>query len=338
MTVKLGRIFSGIQPSAAAPHLGNYIGAIKPWTQYQHITPLKPILSVVDLHALTNPSLTPSKLRENIFQMTASLLACGLDPQKCVIFQQSMVPHHSELSWILTCGCTLNRLQSLHAWREKLKKLGKGAGLPLGVLMYPVLMASDILLYQTNTVPVGEDQVQHIELARDIASGFNQKFNSHVFNIPEKLIQEESNRIKSLRDPLAKMSKSDDNQFSYVTILDEPDQIQAKVKKAVTDSNPVLTFDSEARPGVSNLINILASLKNLSISDSLQEIESMNTLQLKNLVSDTIVEHLSPIRKEHQRLMNDKAYLCTLLEDGRKEAAEIAERTLKIVKQTIGLI
>ena len=338
MNAKLGRIFSGIQPSAGVPHLGNYIGAIKPWVHYQDTAPLKPILSVVDLHALTNPKLNPEILRDNIFQMTASLLACGLDPNKCIIFQQSTVPHHTELSWILTCCSTLQRVQAINTWREKVKLLGKEKGAPLGVLVYPLLMAADILLYKTDTIPVGDDQSQNIELTRELATTFNRRFNCNVMKVPEKLVQTESNRIKSLRDPTSKMSKSDDTQGSSVTILDCQDLIRAKIKKAVTDSNPVLSFDPEKRPGVSNLIGIYAAMKNISKSDALTEVESMDTSQLKNAVSDVIIEALGPIRSEHSRLMESKEYLTQVLNNGKNSATEIADETLIEVKKAIGVL
>lgn len=338
MAAKLGRIFSGIQPSAGVPHLGNYIGAIKPWVKYQDTASVKPILSVVDLHALTNPHLSPENLRENTLQMTASLLACGLDPKKCIIFQQSAVPHHSELAWILICCSTLDRVQRLHAWREKLKTLGKNKGAPLGVLMYPLLMAADILLYRANSVPVGEDQTQHIELTRELALYFNSRYKCSVMTIPEKIINEESNRIKSLRDPTSKMSKSEENEASFVTILDSPETIQAKFKKAVTDSNPVLTFDPETRPGKANLINIYASMQDLPVSEAMKDVQNFNTVQLKTRTSEIVIEKFEKIRLRHEELMQNRDYLNQVLTDGKLAAFEIADTTLKDIKIAVGVL
>ncbi|XP_033730275.1 tryptophan--tRNA ligase, mitochondrial-like isoform X2 [Pecten maximus] len=324
------RVFSGIQPTGI-PHIGNYFGAIKNWIKLQD-TNDSVIYSIVDLHSVTVPQ-DPTTLRENILSMTACLLACGIDPDRGILFQQSQVPYHTELAWILGCNCTLSRLDHLPTWKEK------SAGMKdamLGLYTYPVLQAADILLYKGTRVPVGEDQTCHIELARALAKIFNNRF-GHYFPLPEVLLTE-APRIKSLRHPDKKMSKSEANPKSRIDLTDSPDEIRQKVKKAVIDSEPKITYDIDNRPGLANLIGLECAITDKSPSQVCEENCNVMSGQYKLKVADLIVEELTPIRLQMERLLSDRQHLSSILEKGRDKAMEIAEPNIAEVKSLVGFL
>ncbi|CAG2249330.1 WARS [Mytilus edulis] len=303
------RVLSGIQPTGI-PHIGNYLGAIKNWVQLQDQFD-DVLYTIVDLHALTVPN-DPKTLRENIYKMAASLLACGIDTNKSILFQQSQVPHHTDLAWLLGCICTLPRLQHLPQWKEK-SKTSENPG--IGLFTYPILQAADILIYRATHVPVGEDQIHHLELTRDLAKIFNNKFN---FNFPRpKDIMGEGPRIKSLRNPSAKMSKSDVNPKNSI---------------------PGISYDPESRPGISNLLQIHAAFTNETVENVCEQCKSLNKVQYKTKLSDIIVESLGPIRQETERLLSDRHNLDTILGKGKEKAAIITENTWKEVQKSVGLL
>ncbi|KYN32395.1 Tryptophanyl-tRNA synthetase, mitochondrial [Trachymyrmex septentrionalis] len=301
------RIFSGIQPTGSV-HLGNYFGAIQRWVELQNSSGAI-LCSIADLHSITLPQ-NPQKLRENTLLMTATLIACGIDYKRSILFQQSKVPMHTELCWILGSITTMARLAHLPQFKEKSESL---KNVPLGLYIYPVLQAADILLYKQAThVPVGQDQAQHIQLAQDLVQIFNRQF-GQTFPVPHTLINGPSQRIKSLRDPAKKMSKSHTDSKSKLNLLDEPDELLEKVKKAVTDFTSEVTYDSEKRPGIANLINIHSLFTGQTTQEICEEAVGLNTGQ-----------KLSPIRKDILRLTREPAYLDEVLKEGTERATELA--------------
>ena len=330
------RTFSGIQPTGTL-HLGNYFGAVQQWVKEVNSSteaPEQRIFCVVDLHAITMPQ-KPEELKKNIQLMSASLIGCGLDPDKCVVFEQSKVKQHTELSWILGCFSTLPSLQRLSQYKDKSRGMSE---VPLGLFIYPVLQAADILLYKAENVPVGEDNLQNVEFTRRLARSFNHRFNQDVFPIPSAVLVEEeaSRRIKSLRHPSKKMSKSDTNQKSCLYILDEPDVIRNKITKSVTDSISQVTFDPEERPGVSNLVCIHSRITNKDPSTIVGEVEHLDTGQYKQLLVDVVVEYFKPIREETVRLLKNRDHLDAVLKRGSDRAESIAIETMDQVKKVIG--
>ncbi|XP_033325975.2 tryptophanyl-tRNA synthetase, mitochondrial [Megalopta genalis] len=324
------RIFSGIQPTGDI-HIGNYLGAIKKWVELQY-NEKNVIWSVVDMHAITLPQ-DRKELHNNIMRMTATLLACGIDPKKSILFQQSAVPMHAELYWVLGCITTLARLAHLPQFKEKSQTV---KFVPLGLYVYPVLQAADILLYRATHVPCGEDQIQHIELAQELAVSFNNKIGK-IFCVPHALINEDaSHRIRSLRDPMKKMSKSDQSPKSRINILDEPSILKEKVKKAVTDFTSEITYEPNERPGVANLITIHSMFTGQTSDEICLEMQGLNTAQYKLLLADLIIEKLSPIREEFSRLIKEPVYLSEVLKDGKERATEIAEETWQQVRDKVG--
>ncbi|ELU14621.1 hypothetical protein CAPTEDRAFT_211057 [Capitella teleta] len=323
------RIFSGIQPTGV-PHIGNYFGAIKPWVEMQERYG-NIILSVVDLHSITVPH-QPRTLRQNIRSMVACLLACGIDPDRTILFQQSSVHQHAELAWVLGCLTTMPRLQHLPQWKQKSESMKE---VPLGLFTYPVLQAADILLYKATDVPVGDDQVKHIELARVLARTFNAKF-GYTFPEPTARVGEYK-RLKSLRNPMNKMSKSDPDPKSRIDLNDSPEDIRNKFKKAVSDSTPMMTYDPELRPGVSNLIDIEAAFRDAFSEEITEEVMFLDTLALKTRVAEVVVQQLETIRKEFVRIDTDKGYVEEVLKKGQMKATEIAEETYAQVKAYVGL-
>ncbi|XP_078039932.1 tryptophanyl-tRNA synthetase, mitochondrial [Augochlora pura] len=324
------RIFSGIQPTGDV-HIGNYLGAIKKWVEMQY-TEENVIWSVVDMHAITLPQ-DRIKLYNNIMKMTATLLACGIDPKKSILFQQSAVPMHAELCWVLGCITTLARLAHLPQFKEKSQMV---KFVPLGLYVYPVLQAADILLYKATHVPCGKDQIQHIELAQELATSFNNKIGK-IFCVPHALINEDaSQRIKSLRDPMKKMSKSSQSPKGTINILDKPNVLKEKIKKAITDFTSEITYDPNERPGVANLITIHSMFTGKTSDEICFEMQGLNTAQYKLLLADLIIEKLSPIREEFSRLMKEPAYLSEVLKDGKERATEIAEETWQQVRDKVG--
>jgi len=326
---KKKRVLSGIQPSG---HLciSNHIGAIKNWVKLQDDYDC--VYLIVDLHSLT-VSQVPSELRQRCYSYIAQYLACGIDPDKSLIVVQSHIPEHAELTWILNTMTYLGELNRMTQFKEKSKK---EKNINLGLYTYPVLMASDILLYQADLVPVGADQKQHLELSRDIAHRFNSRY-SPTFTIPEPFIPKQGGRIMSLQDPDSKMSKSDENPNNYIALLDEPSIILKKIKRAVTDSNTEIKYD-KARVGLYNLINIYSAYSGHSPSS----IENMYIGKMysdfKNDLGELIIESLKPIQDEYSRIYNDKAYLDDLLSEGTIKARHFASRTLEKVYRKIGLI
>ena len=295
-------IFSGVAPSGNI-HIGNYLGAIKQWVELQNIGEYQNIFCVVDEHAITVPQ-EPEKLRSKILEVFILYLALGIDPEKSIIFVQSSVPEHSELNWILSTITPVGELERMTQFKDKSKKQ---KSVLAGLLNYPVLMAADILLYKTNLVPVGEDQLQHIEIARAIAKKFNSAFGG-TFPIPEPLLNKEGKRIMGLDDPAKKMSKSAENPNNYIALLDSPETIREKIKSAVTDSGSEIKYDAENKPAISNLLLIYSLFSGLpadrqgkSIPILEKEYAGKNYSIFKHDLAETIIESLSPIQKEISR-------------------------------------
>ena len=319
--------FSGIQPSGNL-HIGNYIGALSQWARVQNETDA--IFCVVDLHAITVPQ-DPKTLKEKVVEMAALYIAAGIDPKKAHIFVQSENPDHTELTWILNCIAPFGQLERMTQWKEKSQKHEENAGL----FDYPVLMASDILLYQTDEVPVGEDQKQHVELTRDLAEKFNKHF-GEVFKLPIPVIQKETARIMSLQDPTSKMSKSDSNPLATVNLLDSEELIREKIKKAVTDSGSHISKD-EGSAAISNLLTIYSCFKNQSLTDSINELDGKSYSEFKTLLADTLVKKLSEIQKKYHGLRSDETALRKILDEGKEYAISKSSVTLSKVKELVGL-
>ena len=327
--VKKKVIFSGIQPTGTLT-LGNYIGAIRNWKLLEDDYDC--IYSVVDMHAITVRQ-DAAGLRRNCVQLLALYLAAGLDPKKSLIYFQSHVPQHAELSWILGCYTYIGELQRMTQYKDKSQK--NETNLNAGLFTYPVLMAADILLYQTNLVPIGSDQKQHLELARDIAIRFNNLY-SDTFTVPDGYFPKVGARIMSLSDPTAKMSKSD-NEDSYIAILDEPDVIRRKFKRAVTDSEAEVRFDVENKPGVSNLMIILSALTGTALEAVESTYASVGYGKFKGDVAEAVADALAPIQAEYKRLMADKSYLQQVMKASAERAAHAAELTMRKVRRKVGL-
>ncbi|XP_017768039.1 PREDICTED: tryptophan--tRNA ligase, mitochondrial [Nicrophorus vespilloides] len=325
------KVFSGIQPTGAV-HLGNYLGAIKQWTKLQDDNE-DMTLSVVDLHSITLPQ-NPKTLSKNILEMTSTLLACGIDPDKTILFQQSAVQEHTELCWQLGCISTMARLAHLPQYKEKSENL---KDIPLGLFVYPVLQAADILIYKATHVPVGEDQLQHLQLSQDLARMFNNRF-GETFPIPHSIISNAGNaRLKSLRDPLKKMSKSDADPKSRICLLDSTDEIVNKIKKAVTDFTSEVSYDPENRPGVSNLITIHSILSGKSVEQILNESRGLDTGKYKLSVAEDVSAYIKPIREQIENYMRDPQYIVEVLKGGADRARETASRTASEVRRKLGM-
>ncbi|XP_033473116.1 tryptophan--tRNA ligase, mitochondrial [Epinephelus lanceolatus] len=323
-----GRVFSGIQPTGV-PHLGNYLGALENWVSLQDQYP-SVLYSIVDLHSITQPQ-DPARLRSNILDMAASLLACGIDPERAILFQQSQVSEHAELSWILGCLTSMPRLRHLPQWKMKSKQKNEGS---VGLYTYPVLQAADILLYKSTHVPVGEDQVQHLELVQDLVRIFNNHYGD-LFPEPSALLSS-TRKVKSLRDPSVKMSKSDPRARATITITDSPDDIALKIRRAVTDFTSEVTFDPETRPGVSNLVTIHSAMARISVDEAVSQAKGMDTGVYKKLVTEAVIQRLTPIREEIERLRSDPAHLEGVLAQGTCRARELAAPVLREVRQRVG--
>lgn len=327
------RVLSGIQPTGNY-HLGNYLGAIRNWVEGQ--SEYENYLFVADLHAITVPH-DPKMLAADTYTLVALYLACGLDLNYSTIFVQSHVPAHSELTWLLNCITPLNWLQDMIQFREKAVKQGENVS--AGLLDYPVLMAADILLYQADKVPVGEDQKQHLELTRDIAARFNHQFASPkqpILKLPDPLIRAEGARVMSLADGSRKMSKSDPSDLSRINLLDTPEQIQYKIKRCKTDPMRGLTFDDSERPECNNLLNIYMLLSGKTKQEVATECQDMGWGQFKPLLTQTTIAALKPIQEKYQAVMDDKGYLESVLRNGREKAEAIANDTLSKVKAALG--
>ena len=320
------RIFSGIKPSGELT-LGSYIGAIKNWVALQDAYDC--LYCIVDMHAITVRQ-NPADLRRRTLEQLAQYIACGLDPEKNIIYIQSHVPAHAELSWVLGCYTMFGELSRMTQFKDKSRK--NADNINAGLFTYPVLMAADILLYQTDLVPVGEDQKQHVEIARDIAGRFNQVY-SPTFVLPEPFIPKTGARIMSLQDPEKKMSKSDPEELF---MLDDPDTIRRKIKRAVTDSETEIRFDPEKKPGVSNLLSIISALSGEAPDAVAASLDGQGYGALKSRTADCVIAALEPLQAEFKRLIADKEYLLKVLNTNAERAAYLAAKTLRKVQKKVG--
>jgi len=323
------RIFSGIKPSGDL-HLGNYLGAIKNWVKLQD--EYDSIFCVVDMHAITVPQ-EPEMLRKRTIEIAKIYLACGIDPQKCSIFIQSHIPEHAELAWILNTITKIPELEKMTQFKDKSAKNGRESA-SVGLFDYPVLMASDILLYNTQLVPVGEDQLQHIELARTLAKRFNKRFGDTFF-APEAYIQKEGMRIMALDNPNKKMSKSSQTENSYISLSDNADIVRRKVKKAVTDSGSEIVYSDE-KPALKNLINIYSLLENKMPKEMEKTFTGKKYADFKTELAEVIIKFLQPFQKRMMDLSDNK--VLKILEDGAKKTRPLAKKKLEEVKKKIGFV
>ena len=329
------KIFSGVQPTGNL-HLGNYLGAIKNFVKLNNEDQNECVFCVVDLHAITVAQ-DPKKLKENIYETVATFIASGINPEKSIIFNQSKVSAHSETAWILSCVARMGWLNRMTQFKEKAGKDKEKAS--IGLYSYPVLMAADILLYDTTHVPVGDDQKQHLELCRDIAQKFNNDFNvGDFFKLPEPLIQKEFSRIMSLRDGTKKMSKSELSDLSRINLTDDKDQIVNKIKKAKTDPLPMPSSleDLNNRPEAKNLIGIYSSLNDFTLEKTVKEFSEKNFSDFKKILSDVCVEKIEPISNKIKKLLNEKNYIDKILSEGSKKAEDIASKKIKNIKEIVG--
>ncbi len=326
------RVLSCIQPSGQLT-LGNYLGALKNFVAMEKSGEYDCIYAVADLHAITVRQ-EPAKLRSQILSTYALLLALGLDPEKSTIFIQSHVPHHAQLSWLLSCYTQFGEMSRMTQFKDKSQKHADNVN--VGLFSYPVLMAADILLYQPDFVPVGQDQKQHIEITRDIACRFNGIYGD-VFKIPEPYIAKVGARVMSLQDPTKKMSKSDENLNSYIAILDKPEDIIRKINRAVTDSEARVAV-GENKLGINNLIGIYSTITGKTAEEIEAEFEGKGYGEFKKAVGEAVVEELRPIRENYERLIKDKKELERLYKEGAEKAAKLANRTLFKAMKKVGYI
>ncbi len=329
------KIFSGVQPTGNL-HLGNYLGAIKNFVELNNDVKNNCIFCVVDLHAITVKQ-DPKKLRDNIRETVATFVACGINPKKSIIFNQSTVSAHSETAWLLSCVARMGWLNRMTQFKEKAGKDKEKAN--IGLYSYPILMAADILLYDTTHVPVGEDQKQHLELCRDIAQKFNNDFNADdFFKVPEPLIQKQFARIMSLKDGSKKMSKSELSDLSRINLTDDKDIIINKIKKAKTDPLPLPASIDElvGRPEAKNLLGIYSSITDTSLDKSVNEFKGKNFSEFKEKLSQVLVEKIEPISSEIRRLIDDKNFLDKILLEGQEKANVSAVKKLKKMHEIIG--
>jgi len=312
--------------------LGNYLGALKNWVSLQDKYDC--LFSLVDLHAITVRQ-DPKLFRENCYDALAIYLAVGIDPDQHTVFLQSQVPAHTQLTWVLSCYSYMGELGRMTQFKDKSKK--SEANINVGLFTYPILMAADILLYSTDLVPIGADQKQHLEIARDLALRFNNIYGD-IFRVPEGYFPTLGARIMSLQDPTKKMSKSDDNSGATVFLLDQPETILNKLKRAVTDSDNEIRYDVEQKPGVSNLLTILAAVTERSIDDWVGELQGSGYGRLKKVVAENLIEFLQPMQKRYHELRNDQNYLDSVLAKGRQKAIGLSQQMLKKVYDCLGFI
>ncbi|MGN1394613.1 MAG: tryptophan--tRNA ligase [Succinivibrionaceae bacterium] len=327
-------VFSGAQPSGQLS-IGNYIGALRQWVQMQDEYDC--VYSVVDLHAITVRQ-DSQALRNAIYDTLSLYLAIGIDPNKSTLFLQSQVPAHTQLSWVLNCYTQMGELNRMTQFKDKSKRYGD-ANTTVGLFDYPVLMAADILLYQANLVPVGEDQLQHLELTRDIAYRFNQLY-GETFVLPKGFVPKSGGRVMSLQDPCKKMSKSDDNRNNVITLLEDPKSIVKKLKKAVTDSDdpPVVRYDWNNKPGVSNLLDLMSAVTGTSLEELEKHFEGKMYGHFKTEVADAVVALLEPIQAKFKEYRADENYLRDIFNQGAEKAQAKAEITLKKVYDAVGFV
>ena len=329
------KIFSGVQPTGNL-HLGNYLGAIKNFVRLNNDDENDCVFCVVDLHAITIKQ-DPNELRNNIRETVATFLACGINPEKSIIFNQSTVPAHSEATWLLSCVARMGWLNRMTQFKEKAGKDKEKAS--IGLYSYPILMAADILLYDATHVPVGEDQKQHLELCRDIAQKFNNEFGTEDFlKVPEPLIQKEFSRIMSLKDGKIKMSKSEQSDLGRINLTDDKDIIINKIKKAKTDSLPLPSSISELneRPEAKNLIGIYSSITNSTLDKSVKDFSGKNFSEFKEKLGEALIQKINPISIEIKKLINDKEFLDKILLDGHNKANNIASKKIKKMQEIVG--
>ena len=324
------RIFSGVQPSGNIT-LGNYLGAIKNWVSLQD--DYECIFAMMDLHTITVRQ-TPAELRKRTLELLALYIACGIDPEKCTLFIQSHNSAHAELAWVLNCYTYMGELQRMTQFKDKSAR--HSDNINAGLFTYPVLMAADILLYKTDMVPVGVDQKQHLELARNIAERFNGIY-GNTFTVPEPYIPKISAKVMSLADPEKKMSKSDENPNGFISLLDDRDTIIRKFKRAVTDSDTVVRY-SEDKPGISNLMSIYSAISGKSFAEIEKEFEGKGYGDFKLAVGQCVADELEPIRAEFARISADKAYLNEVCKKGAEMARRYSKRTLDKVYHKIGFV
>lgn len=323
-------LFSAVQPSGT-PTIGNYVGAINNFVKLQD--EYNCIYSIADLHCLTVKQ-DPSQLRKATQELLALYIACGINPDKCIMFVQSHVPAHAELTWILNTITYPGELNRMTQYKDKSRSHADNVN--IGLMDYPVLMASDILLYKTSVVPVGADQKQHVELARDLAIRFNGRY-SDTFIVPEPIFPKFGAKIYSLADPTKKMSKSDENINSYISMYDDTDTIIRKFKRAVTDSDTKIYFDAENKKGISNLLTIYSVFANTTIEDAVKEFDGKGYGDFKIRVGEAVAEGIKPITDERLKILSDKKYLDEIMIKGAENASRIANRTLSKVYKKVGL-
>ncbi len=322
-------IFSGMQPTGVIT-IGNYFGALKNWVKINE--DYNCLFCVVDMHSITVRQ-EPAKLRKNSRELLALYIAAGLDPEKNIIFYQSHVPQHAELAWILNCYTYMGELNRMTQFKDKSAK--QGQNISAGLYTYPALMAADILLYQTDLVPVGNDQKQHLELTRDIATRFNGLY-SDTFKVPEPYIAKTGAKICSLQEPTKKMSKSDENPNATIALLDEPNVIRKKIKRAVTDSEALIAYDLQKKPGVSNLLEIYHLCTGLTMDEVVAHFEGKGYGDLKAEVGEALVAEIEPIQIRFREILADKVYLDGIIKKNAETAQYLANKTLRKVKKKIG--
>ena len=331
MSIK--RVLSGIQPTSDSFHLGNYLGAIKQWVELQDGHDA--FYCIVDLHALTVET-DPALMRKRTLVSAAQLLALGISPKKSTLFVQSQVPEHNQLAWVMECITGFGEASRMTQFKDRTAKGGSDST-KVGVFTYPMLMAADILLYQADLVPVGEDQRQHIELTRDLAERFNSRYGA-TFNIPSGFILKQGAKIYDLQNPTAKMSKSADSVAGLIEILDSPEVNAKKIKSAVTDAGREIKFDEKEKPGVSNLLTIHSALSGQSITALESHFAGKGYGDLKGEVADVVVEYLKPIREKTLELLSDESHLLAMLSEGAAKAHDVASTTLGKTYSNLGLV
>ncbi|MFH9421248.1 tryptophan--tRNA ligase [Streptomyces sp. NPDC017529] len=333
MALDRPRVLSGIQPTAGSFHLGNYLGAVRQWVALQESHDA--FYMVVDLHAITIPQ-DPVALRANTRLAAAQLLAAGLDPERCTLFVQSHVPEHAQLAWVMNCLTGFGEASRMTQFKDKSAKQGADRT-SVGLFTYPILQIADILLYQANEVPVGEDQRQHIELTRDLAERFNGRYGD-TFTVPKPYILKETGKVYDLQDPAVKMSKSASSVKGIINLLDEPKASAKKIKSAVTDTDTVIRYDAEAKPGVSNLLTIHSTLTGESIADLEKKYEGKMYGALKTDLAEIMVEFVTPFRDRTQEYLDDPETLDSILAKGAEKARSVAAETLASAYDRIGFL
>jgi tryptophanyl-tRNA synthetase len=327
------RVLSGIQPTADSFHFGNYLGALRHWVHLQEDH--QPFFFIADQHAITVEQ-DPKQLRDRCLRSAAQLIAMGIDPERSAIFMQSQVPAHAQLGWVLQCLTGFGEARRMTQFKDKSAKQGEGAA-SVGLFTYPILQAADILLYRPAYVPVGEDQRQHLELTRDLAQRFNHRYKK-TFRLPEPYILKETAKILDLQDPTSKMSKSASSPGGIIEMLDDPRVSAKKIRSAVTDSDTVVRFDADEKPGVSNLLTIYSALTGRSIDDIVAAYDGKGYGDFKKDLGEVVVEFVTPFRDRTFELLEDRSALGKILDAGAEQAADVAEATLRDVYERVGFV